>query len=157
MKKLLSFISALLFAGSAGIALCQNDSTPPAASAAPAAQTAPMAKGNGDHPLIHEIRTRLEDQNKRIMAGVKNGKLTKDEATALHGKVKSIRVEMQVDLKSNGKKELTEDQYKQLNQELDDNSKAIHDEKSEGAANTGASTAPADNAVPAASTTPAAN
>jgi hypothetical protein len=134
MKKLLSLTSALLFAGAAGIALCQTDSTAPVASTAPATQAAPMmAKGKGAHPLIHEVRTRIEDQHKRIMAGVKNGKLTKDEASALHAKVKAIREELVVALKANGKKELTEDQYKQLNQELNDNSKAIHDEKSEGA------------------------
>jgi ribosome recycling factor len=70
------------------------------------------------------------------VAGVKNGKLTKDEAMALHAKVKSIREEMQADVKSNGNGELTGDQYKQLNQEFDENSTAIHDEKTDGAAAT---------------------
>jgi len=101
--------------------------------------------GKGNHPLINELRIRFEDQNKRIMAGVKSGKLSKDEAKALHEKVKAVREEMQGDIKSNGKKELTEDQYKQLNQELDDNSKAIHDEKSEGASNAEIPATPAAN------------
>ncbi len=149
MKMFLSLTFALLFAGTAGIALAQADSSAPAESAAPATQSTPMApKMKGAHPLIHEIQTRLQDQNKRIMEGIQKRTLTKDEMVALHAKIKSIREEMQGDLKTNGKKELTEDQFKQLNQELDDNSKAIHDEKSQGASDAG---------TLAASTTPTAN
>jgi hypothetical protein len=86
---------------------------------------------------------RLEKQRKRIMAGVKSGKLTKDEAKALHEKVKSIREELWADVKQNEKKELTEEQYQQLNQELNANSTAIKDDKSEEDGN-----APAGSSAP---------
>jgi len=151
MNKILSLTSAFLFAGAAGMVLAQT-TTPsaPAAPAAPSAQTTPEKTwAKGEHPRIKEIWERVRRQNERIMAGVKSGKLTKDEAEALHAKVKSIREEMQGDIQSNGKRELTEDQFKQLNQELDENSANIHDEKTDGS--TGSSPAPA------AATTPAAN
>jgi hypothetical protein len=136
MKKNLSLAYALLFAGAAGIALAQTDASTPAAS------TAPMkGMGKGHHPRIHEIRSRIESQNERIMAGVKNKKLTKDESKALHGKIKAVREELLSDIKSNGKEDLTEDQFKQLNQELDENSTAIHDEKSGGASTGGGGSA----------------
>jgi predicted RNase H-like nuclease (RuvC/YqgF family) len=151
MNKIVSVTSALLFAGAAGMALAQTSTATPSAPAAPSAQATPMKHmmGKGDHPRINELRARFEEQNKRIWAGFKHGKLTKDEAEALHAKVKSIREEMQGDVKSNGDGGLTEDQFKQLNQELDENSAAIHDEKTEGS--TGSAPAPA------AATTPAAN
>lgn len=150
MNKIVSLTSALLFAGAAGMVIAQTNTTTPAAPSAPSApsaQTTPMMKhmGNGNHPLIREIWERVRRQNERIMAGVKNGKLTKDEAEALHAKVKSIREEMQGDVKSNGNGELTGDQFKQLNQELDENSTAIHDEKTDGAPASGTSSAPATN------------
>ncbi len=152
MKKILSLTSALLFAGAAGILLAQNDTSTPAAATAPSAEATPMSPmGKGNHPMIKELHGRFEEQNMRIKAGVKNKKLTKDEAKALHAKVKSIREEMQSDIKANGDGKLTSDQSKQLNQELDDNSTAIHDQKAEGSTDSGAS------ATPDASTSPAAN
>ena len=83
----------------------------------------------------------------RIKAAVKGGKLTKDEAKPLWEKLKSIRQEMQADIKSNGKRELTEDQFKQLNDELNANSEAIKDGQSEGA---GASVPASTPATPSA-------
>ena len=137
MKKILSLTSTLLFVGAAGIAFSQTNISTPAASTAPAADATPMkTMEKGDHPRIKAIWERVRNQNERIKAGVKNGKLTKEEAVTLHSKVKSIREEMQSDIQSNGKRELTEDQFNQLNQELDANSTAIHDEKSEGTTST---------------------
>ena len=94
--------------------------------------------------MLNEIRARIEAQNERIGEGVKEKKLTKDQAKAFHEKIKSVREELQKDMKTNGKKELADDQFQQLKQELDDNSAAIK----------GAKTAGDSNAAPAA--TPAA-
>ena len=143
MKKVLSLASAFLFVGVAGIALSQTDNSAPAASTVPAV-VAPKAKAT--HPLLNEIRARIEAQNERIGAGVKDKKITKDQAKAFHEKIKAVREELQKDLKTTGTKELADDQFQQLKQELDDNSTAIK----------GAKTAGDDNAAPTAATTPAA-
>ena len=135
MKKIVSLTSALLFVGSVGIALAQTGTSTPAASTAPAATPA-QAKGRASHPLIDKIRARIETQNERIMAGLKDKKLTKDQATALHAKVKAVREELVGDLKANGKKDLTEDQFNKLTQELDENSNAIKNATGEAASTT---------------------
>jgi small-conductance mechanosensitive channel len=135
MKKVMSLTSALLFVGSVGIALAQADTSTPAASTATPAQ----AKGRASHPLVNDIRARIEAQNERIQAGVKDKKLTKDQAAAIHTKIKVVREELQSDLKANGTRELTADQNSILNQELDGVSKDIKDK-----------TTPAAPATPAA-------
>ena len=87
MKKILSLTSTLLFVGAAGIAFSQTNISTPAASTAPAADATPMkTMEKGDHPRIKAIWERVRNQNERIKAGVKNGKLTKEEAVTLHCK-----------------------------------------------------------------------
>ncbi len=125
MKKVLSLSYALLFVGAAGIALSQTNTSTPAASAAKAAPMKARVKVN--HPLLDKIRARIESQNERVMVGVKDKKLTKDEAKAIHAKINTLREKIQSDLKTNGKRELTEDQFNKLNKELGENSKAIKD------------------------------
>jgi hypothetical protein len=127
MKKNLLLTSALLFVGAAGMSMAQTRPMTPGTSV-------PMkGTGKGAHPKITAIRARLEEQNERIQAGVKDKKMTQDEGRALHGKVKAVRVEMINDIKSNGVEDLTDDQFERLNQELDVNSRSIHDEKAAGA------------------------
>jgi small-conductance mechanosensitive channel len=149
MNRVKAFVCSALLVGSTGLALAQ-DATPGAAPATvpvstPAAGQPGMMKG--EHPRIMEVRERLQRQRGRIAAAVKGGKMTKDEAKPLWEKLKSIRAEMQADIKSNGKTELTEAQLKQLNDELNANSEAIKDGQTEGGSAT----------EPAASTTPSAN
>ena len=98
-----------------------------------------MGMVKGEHPRIREIHERLQRQRSRIAAALKTGKLTKEEAKPLWQKIKSIREELVADVKSNNKTELTDQQYQQLNSELNANSEAIKDGQSEG----GSSSAPA--------------
>jgi|SRR5579859_2353544 len=137
MRKLTSLMVSVFFAGATGLALAQDVGSTP--SAAPADKPAMKEKG-GKHPRIHEIEARLKEQHKRIREGVKSKKLTKDEAKDLSAKVKAVGDQMRDFIKQNGKKELTEDQQKQLNAALDETSKAIAGEKHDGdAAPAGAS------------------
>jgi hypothetical protein len=116
MKKVLSGMIALLFAGAMGTALAQTDTSVLA-----------TPKNAADRGLIRGLHVRLQEQTKMIRAGVASQKLTEDEAKALHDKVKSILKEMISDIKSNGQEKLTDGQVQQLNQELDQNADAIHD------------------------------
>lgn len=145
MKKVLPLMS-VLFVGIAGIAFSQTGASTPAASTTPAAGAVSMKGKMESHPMINEIRARIEAQNERIGMGVKNKTITQAEAKTLHTAVKAVREELMSDLKTNGTKELTMDQFNKLKQELADNAKAIHTEKAEGVSQKG----------PAARTTPAA-
>jgi hypothetical protein len=114
MKSLALLVVLALLLGSGALALADTTTAPSA-----------VAK----HPKISEVHSRLKDQMKRIRIGVKNGKLTQDQANALIASLKAVRAQMQADFTTNGKKELTDDQLAQLNQMLDANSKTIYGEK----------------------------
>jgi len=117
MNKLVTYAASLLFLGATGLALADTGSAP---------ASKPMMH---PHPRIHEVHHRMRDINDRIIQGVKSGKLTKEQAQALRQQLKAIQQEMEADYKTNGKRELTEDQQKQQNQELDQISKQVYDEK----------------------------
>lgn len=130
MNKPLLMTSALLFAGVLGIAFSQTGTSTPAVSATPAASTTPAAETTPDkvkagHPLANDIRARIESQNERLQNPATDQKLTGEEVAALQSTLYSIRAELVSDLKTNGAKELTQDQYAKLELELDDNAKAI--------------------------------
>jgi hypothetical protein len=129
MRKIVSTLLSLLFMGTTGLALAQTTTAP----------------AMHPHPRIHEVRTRIADQYARIKAGLKSGKLTEDQAKALRVQLKAVHDQMMADFQTNGKRELTEDQLKQLNQMLDENSSTIHEEKhpdgSTGSSSTGGSPA----------------
>ncbi len=132
MNRLFSLAASLLLISCTGLALAQD--TPPAAGN-PAPSTTPTFRGR--NPQVREISDRIKLQQDRIAAGVKNGKITADEATALNEKLKSIREELRADFKQNkesGQKGLTDQQVQQLKQELDANSSAIHDLKQDATA-----------------------
>ncbi len=112
MKKLALFSMMVLFMGSGSLALAQMTTGAPV-----------------PHPRIREVHIRMHDQMLRIRAGVKSGKLTKEQAEALIASLKAVRAQMQADFTTNGSKELTPDQLAQLNQMLDANSKTIYGEK----------------------------
>ncbi len=114
MKKLALLSMMVLFMGTGSLALAQT--------------TAPAAVDH-PHPRIKEVHARMHLQMQRIEAGVKSGKLTKDQADALIASLKAVKEQMEADFTTNGKRELTDDQLAQLNQMLDANSKAIFGEK----------------------------
>ncbi len=114
MKRIVSAAASLLLMGATGLALADTPPPPPK----------PI-----HHPRIHEVHDRMRDQEKRIEAGLKAGTLTPAQAKALRDVLKSVHAQMEADYKANGKRELTPDQQKQLNQLLDENSKTIYGEK----------------------------
>ena len=88
------------------------------------------------------VQQRLKNQERRIERNEAKGKITADEAAQQRASVSKIAEERKADIEANGGK-LTKEQRKGLNQELNKNSKAIHDAAHDAPA------APAAPAVPA--------
>lgn len=137
MKKTLSLASALLFAGAVGTAFSQTGASTPSLPTHPIARATPMkAMVKTRHPLVDKITANVESQNERMIAGVKDQKLTENQAEAFHAKLMSIMVAVQNDLKNKGRGDLTKGQFKQLNQLLDQIAKGIQDEMTPAASGT---------------------
>ena len=119
MKKLIAGLLSLTIMALAGLSLAQ-DATPTTG----VSTVAPQGKS--------EVRARLRFQALRIRQGLKSGVLSKDQATALMDKLKSIGDQARADFNANGKKPLTGDQRAQINQLLDANSKVIYQAKHPG-------------------------
>ena len=81
-----------------------------------------------DHPRRAEVNKRIRNEERRIQEGLKSGKLTPAEAQKLQGEVAGVKAQEQAEVKANGGY-LTKDEKKQLNQELNTDSKQIYDEK----------------------------
>ncbi len=137
MNRLILMATLALFMGTSSLVLAQT--------------TAPVP-----HPRIKEVHARMHDQMIRVRAGVKSGKLTKEQAQALKASLKAVRAQMQADFTTNGKKELTPDQLAQLNQMLDANSKTIYGEKHDDSTVPAGGSSPAGTS-PAAGSAPATN
>lgn len=81
-----------------------------------------------NHPRRAQVNKRLKKQNKRIKEGVKDGKLTKEQAQQLHQEDKAIRQEERADAaKHHG--HITKAEQRQLNKEENKASKDIYKEK----------------------------
>ena len=91
------------------------------AASAASAQTTSTAAQN-DRPTINE---RLENQKDRVQAGTKDDQLTKSERTTLRANDAAVRAKEKVYRKANGGT-LTKGEKKQLNRELNRNSKQIY-------------------------------
>lgn len=148
-----SWIAAsALLVGVTGLALAQDSNTA-AASGTPAAAADSSSTGSTAAPAVPQypgkvVVARIKNQYKRIREGVRAKKLTYEEGKDLKAKVDAVRDQLKADAaqnKQSGAKKITDDQYAQLKQMLDDNSKAIHDEKNDG--ETDANAAPADNSA----------
>ena len=109
MKTLTTIGSTLL-----GVLLC--------ATMAGAQSPDPSAQPAGDHPSVNQ---RLENQQDRIQAGKQDDQLTKGEATRLKADDAAIHAEEKVDRKANDGK-LTTGEKKQLNRQLNRNSRRIY-------------------------------
>ena len=81
-----------------------------------------------DHPRRTEVNKRLKNQNRRINQGVKNGKLTKQQAAKLHKEDHQIRQE-ELDMASQNGGHITKQEQKTLNQQENAVSKKIYNEK----------------------------
>ena len=80
------------------------------------------------HPRRAEVNHRLHNQNERIKEGLKTGKLTPQQAKALHQEDRQIRQEERADAAQNGG-HITKAEQQQLNQQENALSKQIHQEK----------------------------
>lgn len=81
-----------------------------------------------DHPRRTEVNKRLGSQRKRIHEGVKKGTLTKEEAGQLRSEDKQIRTEEKSFALENGG-HITKAEKKDLNQQENNLSKQIYEEK----------------------------
>src|SRR5579859_3158137 len=77
-----------------------------------------------NHPRREQVNNRLNRQNKRIRQGVKNGKLTKQQAAQLHKDDRQIRQEER-DMASQNGGHITKQEQKTLNQQENGVSKQI--------------------------------
>ncbi len=159
MNRLVWMVVSVLSVGLTGLALAQDSNNAPGGgttAAAPADNSpstgAAAASGIPKFPG-RVIGMRIKRQYERIKEGVKSQKLTEDEAKDLRAKVDAVRDQLKADFeqnKQNGVKKITDDQYTQLKQLLDENSKAIHDDKNDGETDANAgSSATAPSAAPA--------
>jgi hypothetical protein len=105
----LTILAACVGLGVAAAASAQTTTTP--------ATTAPQ-----DRPTVNQ---RLENQRDSIQAGVKDDQLTKGEATHLKADDAAIHAQEKVYRRANDGK-LTKGEKKQLNRELNRNSRQIY-------------------------------
>jgi hypothetical protein len=122
MKRFIVSTLSLLFIAAAVFSMAQD--VTPTAGASTGATIAPKGK--------NEIRRRFHLQAMRIVQGEKSGTLTKDQTGALKEKLKSIGDQAKAFFLQNGEKPLTDDQKAQINQLLNDNSKALYQAKHPG-------------------------
>ena len=83
------------------------------------------------HPRRAEVNHRLHNQNERIKEGLKTGKLTPQQAKALHQQDHQIRQEERADAAQNGG-HITKAEQQQLNQQENALSKEIYQDKHPG-------------------------
>ena len=106
---------------------------------APVAQAGKFAK---EHPRRAEVNGRIRNQQRRIHEGVKNGTMTKEEAKSERKDLRGVKREERSMVKANGG-HLTKEETKDINGQLNKNSKDIYNDKHEGAPAAPASNAPA--------------
>ena len=107
----------------AGILVFSMLAIPVAESAGPANPT--HLKG---HPRVNQVNRRVQHQQRRIAAGVRSGKLTKQQAQQLNAERKGIKTEERAMRKADHG-HLTKQDHRILNQQLNERSKQIHEEK----------------------------
>lgn len=73
-------------------------------------------KGENKHPREKQVNDRLHNQNNRIHKEVKEGKMSKQEASKLHAEDKEIRQEEKSMASQNGG-HITKQEQKTLNQQ----------------------------------------
>ncbi|GAB3783788.1 hypothetical protein ISP14_08975 [Dyella agri] len=94
------------------------------ASGAAMAQAAPQTDVPG-HPRVNEVNNRLENQQDRIQAGVKDGQLNAKQATRDETRDNNIAARESADeAKHNG--HLTKKEQRNLNKSLNKDSRQIH-------------------------------
>ncbi len=101
-------------------------------SGAAMAQTPTVAPVVPDHPRVNEVNERIENQQKRIDAGVAKGEINAKQEVRDESKLTKVENQLSADeAKHNG--HITKHEEKKLNKELKHNSKRIHHQREEGA------------------------
>jgi len=108
----------------------QPMSAQPGSGATAPANAQPAGPGVKDsgHGRVNEVDDRLQAQKNRIQQGLKNGTLTQEQARQLWRKDKAVAAQERKDMAANGG-HLTGQEQKQLNKQLNQNSKKIYKEK----------------------------
>jgi hypothetical protein len=83
------------------------------------------------HPRRAEVNGRLENQDRRIDAGRRDGELTRGEAHQLHREDRTIRAEERAMAAQNGG-HITKGEQRMLNRQENHVSRQIHREREEG-------------------------
>jgi len=99
----------------------------PAAVSTPTASTKPAAVSTAPVPGAAHVEQRFANQENKIKDGIKSGKLTQTEASALRDNLSYIKAE-ETRLKADGK--LNAQERERLDKMLDRNGKMIEDKKS---------------------------
>jgi Skp family chaperone for outer membrane proteins len=94
------------------------------ASSAAMAQAAPQTNVPG-HPRVNEVNNRLENQQDRIQAGVKDGQLNAKQATRDETRDNNIAARESADEARHGG-HLTKREQRHLNKSLNKDSRQIH-------------------------------
>jgi hypothetical protein len=79
-------------------------------------KAAPVNKFQATHPRRAQVNSRLNNQNKRIDAEVKDGQINRKQAAALHNEDHQIRTEER-DMASQNNTHITTQEQKTLNQQ----------------------------------------
>jgi hypothetical protein len=125
MKKSLLASLALAALLASGAAMAQTATTP----------SDPTIPG---HPRVNEVDQRLENQQQRIDAGVADGQINAKQEARDQAKDAKVSQQLSADQAKNGG-HITKAEQKQMNKELNHNSKRIHKQRVKGAAATSAS------------------
>jgi hypothetical protein len=112
MRGLTFLTLSVLLMGTAGLALAQTTTPVPTAT-------------SGSPTTKAEIKSRIREQEARIKADSRVGKLTTGQADSHLADLKAIKDKLKADYVENGKKELTSDQKTELNNLLDESGKSI--------------------------------
>lgn len=96
-----------------------------AAALALTATAASAGTWGASHPRRHEVNSRLENQNDRINAGVRDGQLTHAEAHSLRSDDRALRTEERTMARNDGG-HITKADQRALNQQENANSRAIY-------------------------------
>ena len=74
---------------------------------------------------VNLVEMRIKEQEARIKKCERSGTLNHKRAEAMRGVLKSLESQMKADIKKNGKKDLTDDQFRFLSKAIGNNAKAL--------------------------------
>lgn len=94
-----------------------------------AALAGPAPTHMPNHPRRDQVNRRENRQLGRINQGVRSGKLSQSQAQQLRGNERALQAQKNADYKANGGRHLTRQQQRSLNQQENQSSQQIYQEK----------------------------